>query len=320
MKNLMIDEDIPYLADWLRHAFDITLFHPDKIAHNNLARADAVIVRTLTHINAPWLAQAPQLRFIASATSGIDHIDLQAIEKRGIYFAHAPGCNAKAVGDYVVACFDALGTPKKHRRIGIIGYGHVGQEVAKRFKALEYKVIPHDPIKAQHDPSFQSHPLEDLSKLDALCVHPSLTTKGEFPSLHMIDEALLAQQETNTLVINASRGAVADEQALYKNSDRLSLCLDVWQHEPHINEALLTKTRIATPHIAGYSLSAKWQGSKQVAEAICAYFNIPPPISPPPNLSDGFPLDVLTLDNIWRQAENKPESFQALRQQQTQRL
>jgi erythronate-4-phosphate dehydrogenase len=95
--------------------------------------------------------------------------------------------------------------------------------------------------------------------------------EGPHPTYRLVDEHFLSAVKTNAVIINSSRGGVIDELALldHLNTDKLaSVVLDVWENEPQINQALLSKTIISTPHIAGYSLDAKYQGVRQVSEKI----------------------------------------------------
>ena len=320
MPKILIDKNIPYLAHWIREDFDVASFVSKDLSFDQLTDTDALIVRTLTSVNAQLLKNNPSLAFIASATSGVDHIDLPLLQRHQIAFAHAPGCNAKAVCDYVMACFHTAGSPKKHGRIGIIGCGHVGTRVANAFSALGYDTLCYDPPKSGSDAAFMTASLDDLIDLDALCIHPNLTHDGPYPSKHLLDDTLLSQQDPGTLIINTSRGEVANEQALLKHADKLRLCLDVWQNEPHINLDLMAKTLIATPHIAGYAMQAKWNASKQVTTALYAHFGKIMPSIPAPDLSTSHLLDISAIDQAWRLENDQMKAFKTIRQQQIKRL
>lgn len=335
MKKIIIDEAIPHLTSWLGDEFCFEVFPADAITADTLVNADGLIVRTLTKVDAQLLSSSANLVFVASATSGMDHIDHDLLNKKGIYFAHAPGCNAEAVRDYVMACFHALGSPDQNKRIGIIGLGHVGSLVRKAFDALGYETICYDPPKAEQDlkaqdsfdsnapgsRTFSSAALQDLHSLDLLCIHPSLTMGDRYSSKGVVDDRLLSQQNDGTVLIQASRGLVCDEQALIDHAERLTLCVDVWQNEPSINQKLFDKVAVATPHIAGYSTLAKWQASKMVVEALCRRFDLDLPHFGRPDLSECHQLNVMAVDNAWRGGDQSPEeSFHALRKIEKSRL
>lgn len=282
MITVIADSHIPFLNEFTdvekQRPFKLVTHPGHRLADQkaDLSTADALLVRTVTSVDADLIANTP-IQFIASATSGIDHVKLS--ELGSVTFTHAPGCNAQAVLEYVMACFQHCQSPKNHGRIGIIGHGHVGCLVEQAFKALGYETICHDPPKAMANKDFISSPLSHFQQLDALCIHPSLT-----PSSHrLVNDALLSQQMDGTLVINASRGEVACEEALKTHANRLKLCLDVWQNEPVPDQQLIEIATIATPHIAGYSAQAKWRATKTVMKALYAHFNIPfPEIVRPP--------------------------------------
>ena len=320
MHHIVVDEDIPYLNDWLKDTVAIHACSASAITPGTLKEADGVIIRTLTKIDPTYPTLCPKLQFIASATSGLDHIHPSLHLQKKPRIAHAPGCNAQAVCAYVQACFIALNQPKQYGRVGIIGLGHVGSLVKNFFSNLGFDTICYDPPKTAGDPTFISATQSALRELDVLCIHPSLTIQGPHKSLGLISHELLAQQSPHTIVIQASRGQVGDEDALIAHSSRLSLCVDVWQNEPHINQTLLKQATIATPHIAGYSTLAKWQASKRVAAALCKHFQLALPPMPKPDLTPCHPLDLLAIDQAWRASSHPDAVFHAMRKMETHRL
>jgi erythronate-4-phosphate dehydrogenase len=106
-----------------------------------------------------------------------------------------------------------------------------------------------------------------------------LIRNGAYPTFHLLDEQLFSQLGPDTVLINTSRGAVADNVALndvLAVRDDLAVVLDVWEGEPSISLALLDKVVLGTPHIAGYSLDGKLRGTGMIYQAACEFLAVPP--------------------------------------------
>lgn len=268
----VIDQAIPFLQSLLAQHTDVRALAADQITHETISDADALIVRTVTNVNQALLKNSP-VRFVGSATAGTDHIDLPYLQQQRIAFANAPGCNRFAVLAYVQQVFTHL--PRPAKKVGVIGCGFVGSLVAEWLQQSNITTICYDPPKARRDPAFISANLTDLYDCDVITIHCELTKAEPYPSFHLINEAFLSKLNDHTTLINSARGDVIDEKALLQHADRLCLCLDVWPNEPAIHPQLLEKALIATPHIAGYTLAAKFQASLMVWQAMQRHFNWP---------------------------------------------
>lgn len=271
--NIFADENIPLVCEAFAQFGNITTFSGRHISADHLNDADILLVRSVTTVNEQLLKKS-NIKFVGSATIGFDHIDLNYLQNQGIGFARAPASNAISAAEYVIAalfylaqtqCFDLT-----QKTVGIIGCGNVGSRVLSRLQALGVKYLINDPpLKLQ-----QSVDLKEILKCDIITVHVPLILDGEFPTFELINEAFLNELKDGTALINTSRGKVVDENALLKHADRLNLVLDVWRNEPNINQTLLEKTCLATPHIAGYSFDGKIRGTTMIYEACCEYFNV----------------------------------------------
>ena len=122
---------------------------PDReIGPKHLGDADALVIRSKTKVSPELIADSP-LQFIGTATAGFEHIDFQCLEKHGIGWTAAPGCNADSVADYITAALlnrhTCAGVPLSGQTIGIIGVGQVGSRVARRAAALGLNIMANDP-------------------------------------------------------------------------------------------------------------------------------------------------------------------------------
>ncbi len=300
MKPLVLaDENIPGLAEQLGDSVQLETLPGRSIAREHLLCADALLVRSVTRVNADLLA-GTAVKFVGTATSGYDHIDRAWLAEQGTGFAHAPGSNANSVVEYVLAAVaetgDFLERLLAGGRLGIVGYGHIGRALARRLTALGINHCIYDPWLSAAElpvPAF----FEEILSCDVISLHPALTLEAPYPSKHLFDAAALAGLGSKQLLINASRGPVVDNAALSVRLDRAEapvVVLDVWEYEPRVDAALLEKVRYGSAHIAGYSLDGKLAGTAMLVQALAATLGIGLPSSPAPGRA---PLALPALDS-----------------------
>lgn len=319
--QIIIDKGIPFLQGVFPSEIEVKFLPPEEITADSVRKADALFVRTRTRINKELL-HGSQVRFVATATIGFDHIDQDYCREAGIYWVSCPGCNAQAVCDYVeeaIASFNS--SPSRGRSgggftIGIVGYGHVGKLVAQMAERKGYKVLLSDP------PLGTGMSLNELAPLcDVLTFHTPLTYDGEHPTYHLCNADILRLCKPNALIINAARGGIIDEQTLLAtlNTQHSTLnykvAIDCWENEPLLNQALLEKVDLASFHIAGYSIEGKMRASEMCLQAFCEFFSLP-------ILSINKKLVPLQgdsapgwLQRISNQLKAAPEHFEQLRKQ-----
>jgi len=174
--------------------------------------------------------------------------------------------------------------------------GHVGSLVVKMARALGMEPVLNDPPKARETGSDRYRPLHDLHDCDIVTCHAPLTFDGPDPTWGLIGEPFLSHLKRGAWLCNAGRGGVVHEAALHRALDgrRLdAVVLDVWEREPEIDGRLLARVDIGTPHIAGYSLEGKLNGTAMVYRAACAFLGVDPswdPASAAPPRGAGLPL------------------------------
>lgn len=274
--KLIVDDKIPYITDFFTSHDDIIYLPGEKITQADLRDADILLTRTVTTVDAALLSNTA-VKFVGTATTGTDHVDVKWLLDNNIAFATAAGANSQAVAEYIICCIAALkkrGKLQSHPVAGIIGCGRIGRMVATILQALGFEVLCYDPLLTEQ-PHFNFVSLEQLiSTADLISIHTPLTKTGLHPTFHMIDQAMLQKMKPNTVLINTARGGVIDQHALL-HTNHLTLCLDVWEHEPHISLELLHKAFIGTPHIAGYSLQAKYRATQMMYESAAQFFHWP---------------------------------------------
>lgn len=278
--KIVVDKDIPLIEECFSAVAEIVRYDGRKIDAAAVKQADVLIVRSVTTVNRELL-HASNVRYVATITSGTDHIDLPYLHNSGIGFADAKGANARSVAGYVLSSLFVLaeqaGLDLTTKTVAIIGYGHIGTQVHSFLQQLGIECLVSDPpLKDRTGGEHFCRP-EDVYSADIISLHVPLEKKGRYPTWRMIDSGFLGRLKQNVILINTSRGDVVDEKALLEflagNQDA-GVVLDVWQGEPEINADLLARVDIGTAHIAGYSLDSKLQAVITVYKRICEYFHM----------------------------------------------
>ncbi len=261
--KIVADAHIPFIQQYAGSVGDLVLKPGREIHRDDLIDADVLLVRSITRVNEALL-RGTTVKFVGSITAGADHLDSDYLTSAGITWCTAHGFNAPPVADYVVSVLAALQhkrlLPQQSLRAAIIGVGCVGKCVAAHFAQLGIEVLLCDPLRAENEAGFTSTPLAEINDVDLITLHVPLTRRGAYPTYHFIDQHFLQRQKKGCVLINTSRGAVINTQDLLHYGQHLHACLDVWEHEPHIDQALLAQAVIATPHIAGYAQQSKMRG------------------------------------------------------------
>ncbi|WP_432459196.1 4-phosphoerythronate dehydrogenase [Agarivorans sp. QJM3NY_25] len=274
--KIVVDENIPFAQQILSQHGKVVPVDGRTIRAEQLLDADALLVRSVTQVNRALLAQAQHLKFVGTATIGTEHVDQCYLAQQGIAFASAPGCNAVAVGEYVItallAAADFRQQPLQGQTIAIVGAGNTGSQVAKCAAAVGMQVLLYDPPLADLGQLSHSVSFEQVLAADIISLHVPSTKTGEYPSYHLFNQTVLSQLQPRQILVNACRGEVIDNQALLALAEQQLaplLILDVWEGEPAVLTPLVKHAFIATPHIAGYSLEGKMRGTSMVYQAMC---------------------------------------------------
>ena len=276
----VIDEKIPYLRDaLLAMGIEVVALPGSAITAGDLADAYALFVRTRTKCDATLL-EGSSVRFIGTATIGYDHIDAEYCSHRGIVWTNAAGCNAGAVLQYVQAVVYSwardTGASLTGLTLGIVGLGEIGSRVATWAGNVGMRVLANDPPKADAGVAGLVSLEEIAAECDIITFHPSLNVDGVYKSVHLADATFFASLAHCRLLINASRGAVVDNDALLaalESSAVQCAAVDVWEGEPDISLPLLERAYIATPHIAGYSAEGKMNATAIVLDEFARNIN-----------------------------------------------
>jgi erythronate-4-phosphate dehydrogenase len=276
--NLVID-DTCYAYNKIFAEFGhITALPGRDIAADNVKNADILIVRSRTQVNADLLAGS-SVKFVGSAVAGLDHIDQNYLKTQNIRFFSAQGCNALAVAEFVISLiinlsFD-LNFDYTQKTLGIIGVGNVGSRLNRLAQQFNIQTLLNDPMRQESEilPNFVD--LNTALQADIVTFHTPLTKTGKHPTHYLLNSANFHNISPNTILINAARGGVIDEK-IWQKTKTLANVIDCWENEPGINQALQNNAYLATPHIAGHSIDAKFKGSLMIYEALCQFLHHQP--------------------------------------------
>ncbi len=284
---LLVEAIHPDAVAWLRERAEVVIA-PDNREQTLLDLAteiDGIVIRANGRIGVRLLAQAPRLRVVARHGVGLDNIDVEACSRRGIWVVHTPLANVDAVAEHTVALMlaAAKGILRSDRAVragefatarqvvvaeelhgktlGVVGFGRVGQRVADICRAAFAMAVLFTDVLPQREAALRLEavhvPLDDLlARSDVVSLHLPLTPQTH----HLIDGRMLARLRPGAILVNTSRGAVVDEQALVRmlRKERLSAGLDVYEEEPLPASHQLTSLAnvVLTPHNASHTEAA----------------------------------------------------------------
>lgn len=302
--RILIDEAVWQARALFSDLGEVRTFSGRALSPDDLRAADALIVRSVTRVDAALLAGSP-VRFVGTVTSGADHIDTALLAERDIRFADAAGTNSRPVAEYVLAailllCERAAVIPAS-RTLGVVGVGRIGSIVREWAAALGMSVLACDPpLAASGRPGLVD--LSALASADILTFHVPLTDTGPYATRGMLDHAFLARLRPGTILINTARGEILRPPALLASLPGLSLgpaVVDVWPGEPRVDPACVRAAAVATPHVAGYTAEAKERAAVLIREKLAAWLGRPvrpPPVRPP---SDAGDITVSPAKKAW---------------------
>lgn len=286
--KIVVDDKIPFIREAISQISTNVIYKPGiAISPDDIHDADALIIRTRTRCD-ETLLKGSKVSFIATATIGYDHLDIEYLKRAHITWTNCPGCNANSVGQYIHSCLLLLEKEKGYNlsktTVGLVGVGHVGHAVIEAIRPLGVQILLNDPpqkeaLRKAGKPHEFFLKMEELQeKCDIISFHTPLITKGPYPTFHLANKTFFNALKKQPIIINTSRGAVMDNtdvlQALKDDIIRDAI-IDTWENEPNINQELLNLIYIGTPHIAGYSADGKANATRMALTALCNHFHLP---------------------------------------------
>lgn len=277
--------------------WDIVISNPKEYAQH-LGDAEALFVRSAVKVNAEVLAKAPKLRVIGRAGVGVDNVDLPAATAANVLVMNTPGGNAVAVAEHTLGLMlcmaralpqaivstksgkwekkKFMGSELRGKTLGILGLGYIGQEVAKRARGFEMKIIASDPFvnpKVAADLGVSLVSVDELyAQSDYITLHMAITKETN----KMLNDAAFAKMKTGVRIVNCARGELVDGAALARaiQSGKVAgASIDVFETEPPPagDPLLALETVLATPHIGGSTAEAQEIVGVRIVEQVVEY-------------------------------------------------
>jgi D-3-phosphoglycerate dehydrogenase len=279
----------------LSERFDVDVVTEGEL-DGTIATYDALIVRSATKVTAELLDRATRLKVIGRAGVGVDNVDVEAATKRGIVVVNAPQSTVVSAAEHTIGLLLALARsiPQAHaalsegrwersrfagvevaeKTLSLVGFGRIGQQVARRARGLSMRVVAYDPFVApermrelgvEHAATLE----EAIAEADFLSLHTSLTpeTRG------LIGRAELALARDGLRVLNVARGDLLDEQALLEalaSGKVAGAAIDVFSQEPYSGPLLGHEHVVVTPHLGASTQEAQDRAGVIVAEQVAA--------------------------------------------------
>jgi D-3-phosphoglycerate dehydrogenase len=296
MRVLVREPIAPAGVALLRERFEVDEDGDSELAAV-IGRYDAIIVRSATKLTAELLERGERLRVIGRAGVGVDNVDVGAATRLGIVVANAPESTVVSAAEHTIGLLVALARniPQAHaalkdgrwersawggielagKTLGILGFGRIGQQVARRALGLGMRVVAHDPfVAAERVRELGAEPAESadgvLAVADFLTLHLPLTdeTRGS------IGREAFGRMRDGVRLVNAARGELLDEEALAEalaSGKVAGAALDVFSSEPYTGPLLGLDRVVVTPHLAASTAEAQDRAGVIVAEqVVCA--------------------------------------------------
>lgn len=270
--RIVADNKIPFLRGRLEPIADVTYASASDISSELVKDSDAIIVRTRTKCDESLL-KGSSVSLVATATIGTDHLDLEWLREEGIEAINAAGCNAPGVAQYVWSSLLRSGFKPGMHSLGVVGCGNIGSIVTDWGRKMGVRVLVCDPPRKARGYVDEDYlPLAALLKeCDAVTIHTPLTKSGRNPTFHLLSQEELALMKPDSILVNASRGPVVDNDAWkehLRSNPQAKAVIDVWENEPSPDPELIQLAEIATPHIAGYSIEGKERATRIALEGV----------------------------------------------------
>ncbi len=282
--RIIVDAAIPFVQGILEPHAELRYLPGKQIDHAACMQADALIVRTRTACTEALLANTP-VRHIASATIGLDHIDVNYCAAHGIAVANAPGANAWAVVQWVLAAMLRIDKSSTYSfpqwTVGIVGHGQIGRRLSSMLALYGIQTLVCDPFLEKENPTEAYVPLARIARdCDVITLHVPHTTDGPHPTHHLLGKSFFRSMlhHNRPYILNSSRGGVVDDFQLLDALEYKRIrgyCLDVYEDEPDVAPELLERALVCTPHVAGYSTEGKLEATRMALTATCNFFNLP---------------------------------------------
>lgn len=277
--------------------------HPDsKVSQDKLAellpKVTGLVIRSATTVTCDTLEKAPNLKYIIRAGEGTDNIDKLACQQKGVKVSNTPGANNNSAAEHAISLMLTVlrktawaharmkeggwdkskftGLELANKKVGVVGFGRIGQILAKRLAGFEPEVIFFDPFIEKSDIPY-ARKAADLKELFSSCDIITIHTPLVDATRNMVNAELLNCMQPHAVLVDAARGGIIDEEALYsvlKEGKIRGAALDVFANEPlPENDKLRTLDNlIMTPHLGASTEEAQIRVGQMAVHQLKEFF------------------------------------------------
>lgn len=295
VSDALSDEGLKILKEIKDFQVDVKTGLPPEELKAIIKDYDALLVRSATKVNKDIINSASNLKVIGRAGVGLDNVDLDAATQKGIIVMNTPGGNTISTAEHTMSMILSLsrsipqanastrkgewkrskfmGVELYAKALGIVGFGRIGKEVAKRALSFGMRVLAYDPFLSKNVAESLGVEVVELKELfqqsDYITVHTPMTDETN----HLISSQEFALMKNGVRVVNCARGGIIDEKALVaavKEGKVAGAALDVFEKEPTTieNELLKLENVIVTPHLGASTEEAQVNVAIEVAEIV----------------------------------------------------
>ncbi len=263
-------------------------------------KASALIIRSATTVTKEFLADCPNLKYVIRAGEGTDNIDKAYCAEVGVKVSNTPGANNNSAAEHAVALTMTLlrktawanesmqsgawdknaftGNELWKKKVGVVGFGRIGQLFARRISGFEPDITYYDPFIKEHDIPYaaikRTENLEELfESSDVISIHVPLNDHTK----NLVNKTLLSKMKKGSVLINAARGGIVNELDLVSvlKEGNISAALDVFGTEPLKDKTDLhgLPNLILTPHLGGSTEEAQLRVGEMAVHQIREFFN-----------------------------------------------
>tara|TARA_Y100000296_G_scaffold84841_1_gene119253 strand:+ start:1338 stop:2285 length:948 start_codon:yes stop_codon:yes gene_type:complete len=284
---------------------DVTEFevHPERKLNQDqikelLPKASALVIRSATSVKSDYLELAPNLKYVIRAGAGTDNIDKVACGERGVKVSNTPGANNNSAAEHAIALMLTVlrktafanstmknggwdkskftGLELSDKKIGILGFGQIGKIVAKRLQGFDPEILFYDPFCESSDiPNCtKAKNLEEIFETcDVITIHTPLMPETK----NMVNKELLSKMKSSAIIVNAARGGIVDEDALYEILNEgiiRGAGFDVFATEPLPEDSNLRSlpNLVLTPHLGAATEEAQLRVGVMAVEQLKEFF------------------------------------------------
>ena len=263
----------------------------EELIEKNITNVNIVLIRSETKLTKELIRKAKNLKIIARCGVGVDNIDIPEATRKNIYVTNTPNANIISAAELTIGLIlsaarnitiadnslknkqwnrsELVGIELHGKKLGLVGFGKVARLVSTRLQSFGMDIVFYDPFVKSSTENEQKLDLDELLETsDFVSLHVPKTEK----TINLLSRDRLLMMKKDSIIINASRGGVIDEEAVFELVEKeklFSAAFDVYEEEPpNLNNKMLKSKVITLPHLGASTKEAQGRTGKEVVDNI----------------------------------------------------